>query len=347
MISSDVGSRLFFVGNPKPVHVGAHLSTAAEELAYQVTLFDSQGAFETNGIVNKLNWSLRGHRPSHLRTFSGQLVDACREQRPQWIVATGIAPIDESALKAIKGMGTRRLNYLTDDPWNPSHRAPWFMEALRHYDWVFSTRKSNIEDLREHGCPQVAYLPFAYAPTLHYCDPPDKLEERRYCADVVFAGGADRDRLPLLTGLIRAGFKVALYGGYWDRQAETRPFALGHADPATLRKAIGGAKVSLCLVRRANRDGSAMRTFEVAAMGACMLAEDTDEHREILGADGDAVVYFRTLDEMIDRLRWLLAHDNERRRLAEAVRVRITSGQNTYKDRLESMLAAAAAPSRS
>jgi spore maturation protein CgeB len=167
------------------------------------------------------------------------------------------------------------------------------------------------------------------------------------CADIVFAGGADKDRLPLVTALIREQFDVALYGGYWDRYLVTRRFALGHADPATLRKAVAGAKVSLCLVRRANRDGSAMRTFEFAAMGGCMLAEYTEEHREILGEDGEAVVYFRSSEEMIARLRWLLSHHSERSRLAGAVRTRITNGRNTYKDRLETMLATTATASES
>jgi spore maturation protein CgeB len=194
----------------------------------------------------------------------------------------------------------------------------------------------------------VRYLPFAYAPGLHFCERPDNSEEAaRFCADVVFAGGADADRVPLVNRLIRERFDVALYGGYWNRFPATRPCARGRAAPSTLRKAIGGSKVALCLVRRANRDGNAMRTFEVAAMGACMLAEYTEEHREILGEDGDAVVYFRTPDEMVDRLRWLVSHDYERRRLGAAVHTRITSRPNTYRDRLKTMMDAVASAARS
>src|SRR5205823_4830409 len=76
-------------------------------------------------------------------------------------------------------------------------------------------------------------------------------------------------------------------------------------------------------------------------MGACVLAEDTDEHREIFGRDGEAVVYFSSTEQMIQRLRWLVAHDDERRRLGAAIRSRITKGRHTYRDRLESMVAVA------
>jgi spore maturation protein CgeB len=105
-----------------------------------------------------------------------------------------------------------------------------------------------------------------------------------------------------------------------------------------IRQAIGGCKIALCLVRRANRDGHCMRTFEVAAMGACMLVEETDEHHDIFGEDGEAVVYFRTIADMLERTHWLLDRPNERNRLAAAVHSRITSGKNTYRHRLATML---------
>jgi spore maturation protein CgeB len=342
--SASIRSKLVLVGNRDVVHVGAHLSAAACELAYPVTHLDSRAAFAGNELIRKLYWHFRGHRPSLLREFSEGVVETCRQQRPQYMLATGLAPIEAAALKDVGRLGTIRVNYLTDDPWNPSHRAPWFMDAVRQYDWIFSTRTANVEDLEKHGCSRVAYLPFGYAPALHYGDlPRTSEEEERFAADIVFAGGADPDRIPLMARLIREGFNLALYGGYWDRYSATKHTSRGHADPATLRKALRGAKVALCLVRRANRDGSAMRTFEVAAIGACTLAEYTSEHRQILGEDGDAVVYFRSPEEMIARLRWLLAHEVERHRLGAAVRTRITSGRNTYKDRLETMLTLATA----
>jgi spore maturation protein CgeB len=69
-----------------------------------------------------------------------------------------------------------------------------------------------------------------------------------------------------------------------------------------------------------------------------MLIEYTEEHREIFGRDLEAVVYFRTVEEMVDKLRWLIAHDEERRRLAQASHRLIVSGRHTYKDRLATML---------
>ncbi len=325
---------LVLVGHSGEVHVGAHFVSAARELGFPHVLCDVAGAFAGSAWSAKLNWRLRGHRPTRLREFGRQVIQVCREVRPAWLLSTGIAPLDAPTLRDLGAIGVKRLNFSTDDPWNRAHRAPWFLEALPLYDHIFTPRRATMDDLRGHGCGDVSYLPFAYNPDLHFREEP--ADER--ADDIVFAGGADRDRVPYMSALIQAGFNVALYGGYWRRHPATASHARGHADAGMLRQAIASARVALCLVRRANRDGHAMRTFEVAAMGACMLVEDTEEHREIFGPDGRAVVYFQTQAHMIERLRRLLDEEEERLRLREASHTLITSGENTYRDRLEAII---------
>jgi len=329
-----MNERLLLVGNPESIHVGAHLYEGAQGLDLAVRLCDAREAFDAPRWQGRACWHLLGRRPAHLGRFSASVVAVCREFEPAWLLTTGQAPVSRGGLAAIGKMGAIRLNYLTDDPWNPALRAPWFLKTLPGYDHIFSPRQSNLEALRAHGCRGVSYLPFAYAPSKHL----GTAATRESAADVVFAGGADRDRVPPIAALIAAGFRLALYGGYWKRYPETRPYDLGQADLPTLRKAVAAAKVALCLVRRANRDGHVMRTFELAAMGACMLTEDTEEHRAIFGAEGEAVVYFGSIPEMIEKARWLVTHDDERRRLAASAQARITSGRNTYQDRLACML---------
>jgi spore maturation protein CgeB len=234
------------------------------------------------------------------------------------------------------------MNFLTDDPWNPHHTARWFMRALPEYDIVFTPRKANIEDLRLAGCTRVQYLPFAYSPDVHYPDPPvNRDEEKHYGADVFFAGGADADRVPYIAALIDGGLKVALYGSYWGRYRETRTSDRGPATSEVMRKAAFAAAVSLCLVRRANRDGHSMRTYELAASSACILAEDTEDHREILGKDGISAVYFRSIPEMVEQARAIIADRTVRNRIAAEARSRICSRPNTYADRFREIAAAA------
>ena len=91
-------------------------------------------------------------------------------------------------------------------------------------------------------------------------------------------------------------------------------------------------------MRRANRDGHVMRSFETAAIGACMLVEETEEHRAIFGEDCQCVSYFKTPTDAASQARELLLKSAERARHAAAVRELITKGPNTYRDRLRQML---------
>lgn len=333
--------RVLIVGHGAPVHIGARLLKAGQDLALPVELLDIGPAYATSRVVLQINWRLRGHRPPRLDTFSAQVVQACAAQRPDVLLVTGIAPVNAQALRTVRELGIVCANYLTDDPWNPAHNPPWFLRALPHYHVVFTPRRANAAELAQSGV-QVHYLPFAYDPALHFPEPPPSARQAEFASDVLFYGGADADRVPYIAALAAEDVRLHLYGGYWERRAAWRPYHRGMAEPQTLRWAVSGAKVTLCLVRRANRDGHTMRSFEVPAMQGCMLVEDTAEHREIFGQDGELVVYFETISEMVRKLHGLLADDAQRHALARRAHDVIVSGSNTYADRLRAMLAAVA-----
>ncbi len=238
---------LAIVGNPEAVHVGAHFLEAGQTLGLKVNILDVRRAYDGPWWIAKANWWLNGRRPTRLGAFSAYVLEECTRLKPRWLLATGTAPLDRRALEGLAKLGIRLFSYLTDDPWNPALRAPWFMKLLPLYHQVFSTRRANLDDLRRHGCREVFYLPFAYSPMLHH---PETLNdgERQEGADLIFAGGGDRDRVPYLAACIQGGFRVHLHGGYWERFPATRTQALGMLGPTELRQSVCSAKVSLCLV---------------------------------------------------------------------------------------------------
>ena len=339
MTARPGSTRLLIVGNPDPVHVGSHFYRAAVSLGMEARVCDAREAYRAPAWRQKTDWWMRGHRPARLVEFSARVLQIVRTFAPDVLLTTGIAPVDAQTLRTIAELGSARLNFLTDDPWNPAHRAAWFQEALTQYDRVFTPRQANESDLEAAGVPAVSVLAFAYAPDVHFPEAP-ATTGHGWDVDVMVAGGGDRDRVEVIAPIIRAGFSVALYGGYWDRFRETRDAARGHLDAAALRQATGAARLCLGLVRRANRDGHSMRSYEVPAMGGCLIAEDTADHRALFGPDGDAVAYFARPEDAIERVAALLRRDDLRRDLAQRARTIVTTGRHTYADRLESMLQA-------
>jgi spore maturation protein CgeB len=332
--------RLLIVGNPEEYHVGAHFLSAARQLGVKARLVDNREAHSRNVWVNRFFYRAWRKRPAFLGRFSRKLTAICRERMPQLLLVTGISAPDAGALKEIGQMGVCRANYLTDDPWNPVNGAKFFWPALREYDAIWSPRRANLDDLKNHGCKQAAYLPFGYNPELHFPEPPKTEEEReRFECDVAIIGGADSDRFPIALALARAGLKLNLYGGYWDRNAELKPFWRGFAYGRELRLAVGGAKVNICMVRKANRDGHAMRSLEFPAMGACMVVEDTLEHHELFGEDGDCVEYYTSLEDLVAKVKTLCAQPERVRTLGHELFKYIgRKSKHTYADRLQNIL---------
>jgi spore maturation protein CgeB len=329
---------LALVGNAGATNVGESLRRAALALGYQVLFFDCYAAWRANRILRSISWRLNDKRPLRLEEFVDGVLAACGKARPKTLITTGAAPLTAAALQALRRLGIVCLNYSTDDPWNPTQTANWFLHTLPFYDLILTTRRANVRDFLRIGCGEVRYLPFGYDDEL-FGNSDGSMQGGGH--DVLFVGGADKDRVAFVSEFMRSGPPVALVGAYWTTARQTRRFALGHRTPDEVRILTAAAKVNLCLVRRANRDGHVMRSFEIGALGGCMLAEDTAEHREIFGEDGEAVVYFRSPREAVERARLLLADPDERARLAAVVRARISGGAHTYRDRLVSILEAA------
>lgn len=315
----------------------------AQDLGLEAKLVDSRLASVDSVWRRRLAWHVFGHRPPALKSFNRHLLDTCSAFRPDVVITTGIAPVTAVLLSALKKNGAVLINYQTDDPWNPSNRARHFWPALLKYDWVFSPRHASIPDLKAFGCRRVEYLPFAYNPRVHYIEaPPSDEIASRYQCDVAIIGGADRDRYPLAEAVVDAGLQLKLYGGYWDRKHKLLPFAQGFVLGRELRWASYCASAHLCMGRKANRDGHAMRSYELPAMGAVLLVENTEDHRKLFGPGGEAVLYYGSTEEMVSKAQLLVSYGDEKRRaMAERARARVTEGANTYTDRLRVMIESA------
>jgi spore maturation protein CgeB len=323
------------VGPTGNTHISGSLAHAARDSGLICSVHDTTPAYSGPRVLRALMWGAGGRRPYRLAEFSFDLQEALVAAPPRQLLAMGQAPLTARSLAALQRAGIRCVNFSTDDPWNPAHRARWHLEALPLYDTVFTPRRTNVEDLRRLGCRDVRYLPFAYDDRLFG---PEPLRDAATSADVLFVGGADRDRADFFAAYLGHGPQPTLVGGYWERYSHTLPLSVGQKSAAELRVMTAQAAVNLCLVRRANRDGHVMRSFEIPAVGGFMIAEDTTEHRELFGEESHCVLYFSTPEEAAEKSRWAVAHPLERRRMADVAHALITRGGHTYRHRLQAML---------
>ncbi len=333
---SNSRKSVLLVGNGETIHLGHHYLEAAGSLGVQAELLDVRDAKSSIPFLDKIAWRLREKRPARLPRFQRQVLSTFTRFRPRLVLFLGNNFVEKDLLQALKVSGATTGVFLSDNPWNPLHRTSWFLESLPLYDFVFNPRSEVESELLKVGCARVHRVAFGYSPSLHFPAVLNAEEQPQYESDLLFFGGADSDRIPYLDALIRAGIRPRLYGGYWDQHPVTRPFAAGMGRVEELPKLVAGAKVCLNLVREANRDGHVMRSFELPAMNACVLAQRTPDHLEYFGEQ--SLAYFDSLDSLVRQTKHLLENSALRKELSKNALARVRSGHHSYADRLGQVL---------
>jgi hypothetical protein len=295
----------------------------------------TRSSFEDT-VAHKMFYRASGRRPLHYQKFNKELIERARSFRPDVVLMVKGAAVAPSTLRELRSMGRPYLvNFATDDPFNPATNTPAILQGLELYDLVCSPRRAAMADIARASGGRVEYVRFGYKPTVHFPEPPSSSERSRFETDVTFIGGADADRVPFFEHLTRSApdVRLALYGGGWDSHQDLRRHYRGFALGEGFRNAIGAASISINLVRRANRDGHVMRTFEVPACGGFMLAERTEEHQELFTED-EHVGFFDDANELAEKVAHYLSEPDRTRAMAADCHQLVVTAGHTYKDRL-------------
>ena len=337
-------NQIIIVGNTSEFyHLGAILIRASKILNIDIIESDNNTvkyAPSMSSVLGKGFFRIAKKRPFEWWKFNRNLINQIQEHRPNLVLVTGIFPLTQEVFVTCNSLKIPIVNYLTDSPWSPQNYHEIFQMNLSNYDLILSTKKDLVPDLIMNGCKQVKFLPFAYDPMYHYL--PDQsnsnLEGEPNLADVCLVGGADRDRINFVKDFL-ADYKgsLKLYGAYWDRERILRNFCKGTIFGEEFRQTIYGSKLNLGVVRRANKDGHSMRSYEIPACGGIGIYEDTSEHRDLF-KDYPDYGFFTSPTDLAEKCNWLIQHPVERENMRQLGIQTIMSGSNTYSDRIKTIL---------
>ncbi len=129
---------------------------------------------------------------------------------------------------------------------------------------------------------------------------------------------------------------------------ESRPESLPSVDDRLARKArqplfglemfqqLRQSKVVLNThIDISSNNASNLRLFEATGVGACLLTDWKENMAELFEPDVEAVTY-RSVEECVEKAQYLLAHEDERRKVAAAGQRR-TLSDHTYAQRAEQL----------
>lgn len=250
--------------------------------------------------------------------------------------------VEAATLRALQARWpqTVTLNYSGDDMFNPRNQSRQWRSCLPLYHVHVTTKRHNLPELQEAGARSVYHVDKAFDPRVHRPMPVTPEVRARFGGDVGFVGWPEAERAASMLHLARHGVPVRIWGP-WESLLPSHPNLRVEGRPLwsdDYASALSAFRINLCFLRKVNRDRHTTRSVEIPACGGFMLAERTEEHLALF-EEGREAAYFSNDEELLEKVRWYLAHEAERARIAEAGRRRCWSGGYTYQRRLEDVLA--------
>ncbi len=202
------------------------------------------------------------------------------------------------------------------------HLGSWRPHAARFFDHVFVAQQDYVPTFRtaaDHE--QVYWLPLAAAPDLHYRHDLPPAYDVAFVGSVTWAHQHTSSRMRRLH-LIE------------DRYHTNEVFAF--APPDEVGRIYSQARI---VFNTSIAGDVTMRVFEGTGSGALLVTDATGNGLGELFELGRELVVFHDDQELLERIDYYLAHDDERAAIA-AAGCRRTHAQHTYPHRAQQVLAA-------
>ena len=219
--------------------------------------------------------------------------------------------------------GARAIHY-TPDSQIVSQRSRHFMSSIPLYDVLVTTKEWEVDAYKEAGARRVILTYQGYDSQFV----PRRVAESElatYGSDVCFVGHTQPHYAEKLKVLSLLNIRLRIWGDAWPRYAERNSWAQGIVAKGLWGEnypvALACAKIGLGLLGKHIPETSTTRTFEIPAMGTFLLAERTALHQQLFD-EGKEAEFFSSDEEMIEKTRFYLQHDEAREQIAAAGRVR-------------------------
>jgi len=302
------------------------------------------------------NWAMKNIRPPLyyrvINKFSGppdfpranrQIIHLVRQDNFDilWVdKGLGIKPATLRKAKELSPKITI-VGYSPDDMGSKHNQSKNFLACLPYYDWYCTTKTYNVQELKDLGCPRVMFTGNAYDPHTHHPMDLSAEEKKRLGGPVGFIGSYEAQRAESIYFLAENSVRVSVWGDGWARNCKVRNPNLSIMGPSQYgddyARIICSFDICLGFLRKINRDLQTTRTIEIPACSAFMLAERTSEHLELF-EEGKEAAFFANNEELLEKVRFYLAHESERRQVARAGRERCLRGGYSYHERLKEIM---------
>ena len=272
----------------------------------------------------------------------GEIVAArASEFQPDLILALAQAPLTPQAIERLKVLKVPVAFWFVED----FRTLPYWKEVAGSYDFFFTIQQGEIFDqLQSQGAKSPYYLPQGCFPDVHRPLELSPDERQTYGADLSFMGAAYYNRKQTFPQLLEHDFKI--WGTDWDLQSPVGQKVQNENRRVSSEESVkiyNGAKIHLNLHSSTyhegvNSEGDFVnpRTFEIAACGGFQLVDERSELNDLF-RPGEEIITFNSVADLKEKISWYLAHDKERKVIAQKGRERVLA-EHTLEVRMTEML---------
>ena len=308
-----------------------------QQLAERVEVVFAYHPNRKFNLLDRLLHRLRLPRDTH--HFNKRIKQACNKLKPDLVFIVKGVLVKPATLKYIARSGARSVSWTNDDMYAWHNRSWWYTWSLKYYDLVVTQKSYNAHpnELPSLGA-RVLFQDKAIDPAIN--KPVTNCGDYNGVHDVVFIGTKEQDRLEHLQYLAQHGIVVHIYGWAVEEKGTQHPnliFHHTHLYGDDYNASLGCSKIALNFLRKMNRDLQTSRSIEIPAAGGFMLAERTNEHRRLF-EEGKEAEFFGSKEELLEKVRYYLQHDAERKAIAQAGYRRVLESDYTFKNRMTEIL---------
>ncbi len=297
------------------------------EMGHEAAVFDFRAGGLHPLILKKIN------RAGWMRYMDERLVRMVEETAPDAFLAVYGLDHGPRVFDALRRKGVPTICWWLNDPFQFSRSAG----RAGLYDYYFTNSRGVLPAYRELGLKNVHYLPVGIYPPVHRKMPG---ETPRY--EVCFAGDWSPVREEVI-GALAADFDVSIFGPWKKRVGKDSPLS-GRVrggkffSPEAMAGLFNRSRVVLNIHSWFGKwdYGVNPRLFEANGCGSFQVCDFKREIPELY-EDGKEIVLYGSLSELKEKLEYYLAHENERRQIAENALSR-SHKEHTYRHRLAEML---------
>jgi len=227
------------------------------------------------------------------------------------------------------------INIYTDSPMvNPGPGVSKMMSSMKEYTHVYTFANSMIPVFYQMGAKSVSRLAFGFDPNVHF---PFRSSPPTYSTDIAYFGSWGPFQEAWLNQI--SNMKIKIYGTGWKHTKKESPIRYSIEENRGIGKnmslAINGANLIINFVRAEHGCFHSMKTFEIPACGGFMVTNWTEEQAEFFDDDVHCV-YFRSKEELLDKLDYYLKHETQRKKIASAGL--LAAANHTYINRAKQIL---------